>query len=222
MKRSLSLIGLALVLLVLASCAGTPEPPPAVTMETKTPPFDVLQHKGTVLGVTTVPGWITAALDGPKAVERLADYANKYVVVVDVTGGNLEGTQLAASRLNADTEISRFLSIRVQDFFSGAQVGDKDQLETYFERVVKSVSEARFSGFRRETDWWVQIRWYKPDARKTFDHDEYRVMQLYTIDKAVLDEQMRKLLDQAEVEEPKTEAKVRAMDLVQESFKTDF
>jgi hypothetical protein len=43
-------------------------------------------------------------------------------------------------------------------------------------------------------------------------------MQLYTIDKASLQDQLQKILAGAAAAEPKTPEKQRAMDLVQQSF----
>lgn len=220
LKRNLIVFAVVIAFIGLAGCASSPTPPPAPAMAV--PPFEILQHKGTTLGVAMPPAWIEASLLGPQEVEKLPGYAGKFVVTVDVTGTSLEGTQLAAQRLNADTEIARYLSIRVKDTFAGAQVGDKDMLETYMERVVKSVSEARFSGFQRAADWWVQIRWYKPDNKKTWDRDEFRVLQLYTVDKAVLNEQLRKFLDGEAAVEPKTPEKERAIQAVQNAFYEGF
>lgn len=221
MKKFLSVLFVALAILAVASCVSEPKPAPPPPTPTIAP-FEVLQHKGTTLGVANPPAWIEASLMGPKEVEKLPGYAGKFVVVVDVTGRDLEGTQLAAQRLNADTEVARFLSLRVKDTFAGAQVGDKDKIETYMERVVKSVSEIRFSGFQRAADWWVQIRWYKPDGKKTWDRDEFRVLQLYTVDKAVLEEQLKKILSGEAANEPKTPEKERAIAAVQNAFYEGF
>lgn len=215
MKKFLIVFAVLAALLVASCASKPPAPPPPIPTMAK---FEILQHKGTTLGITNAPAWIEASLQGPKTVERLPDYTGKFVVVVDVTGKDLEGTSLAASRLNADTEIARYLSLRVKDTFAGAQVGDKDKIETYMERVVKSVSEARFSGFQKAADWWVQVRWYKPDKPSQWDRDEFRVLQLYTVDKAVLEEQFRKALAGEAANEPKTPEKQRAMDMVQQSF----
>jgi hypothetical protein len=215
-KRIASLAIVIVALAMLAGCA-TP-PPPAPPPVATTAVFDILQHKGTTLGSPNVPAWVTASLDGAKAIERLPEYKGQFVVIIDVTGRELEGTKLAASRLNADTEISRYLSLRVKDSFAGAQVGDKDKIETYMERTVKSVSEARFSGFQQATDWWVQYRWYKDDRKKQWDRDEFRVLQLWTVNREVLEQQLQKILAGEEEKEPKTPEKQRAMDLVQQSF----
>lgn len=217
MKKILGIMAAFLVLFLVFGCASKPETPaPAPTpVQAK---FEILQHKGTTLGVVTPPAWVEAAINGPKAVEKLADYKDSFVVVVDTMGQSLDGVQLVASRLNADTEIARYLSLRVKDTFAGAQVGDKDKIENYMERCVKSVSEAKFSGMRKATDWWVQLRWYKPENPKAFDRDEFRLLQLYTVDKATLEAQLQKILSGEAANEPKTPEKQRAMDLVQQSF----
>lgn len=214
MKKFLTVLACVMALVAVVGCASAPPPAGPKTVAK----FEILQHKGTTLGVQMPPPWVEAAINGPKVVEKLPEYNGKFIVVVDVTGGDLEGTSLAAQRLNADTELARYLSLRVKDTFAGAQVGDKDKIETYMERVVKSVSEVRFAGFGRVADWWVQIRWFKADKPNVFDHDEYRVLQLYAIDKAILEEQLQKILSGEAANEPKTPEKQRAMDMVQQSF----
>lgn len=221
MKRLFRPAALIAALVLAASCVSAPPEPPALV--TNTPPYDILQHAGTTLGVTQLPSWVTVALQGAKAVEKLPDYKGQYVVVVDVTGKDLEATKMAAGLLNAQTEISRYLSLRVKETFSGAQVGDKDKIETYMERVVKSVSDIQFSGFQKAADWWVEYRWYKDAAKKRIDHDEYRVFQLYTIDKDVLQTQLDKILaDAAKTETQLTPDKQKAIDLVDQAMKSDF
>ena len=82
-----SLLSLALLSFISpASASAEPTPPatpgvnpPAPTV--KAYPPQILEHKGTAFG-RDYPKWMDAALDGPRAVEKLADYANKYVVVV--------------------------------------------------------------------------------------------------------------------------------------------
>ena len=107
---------------------------------------------------------------GLKAVEKLPDFADKYIVVVK-RGCDLGGAQLAASKLDAQTTIASLISTRVKDTFAGAQVGDKDKIETYMERAVKSVSEATFTGFAMESDWWAKLQTFtaegKPTSRST-------------------------------------------------------
>jgi hypothetical protein len=215
------ILGILVVLLTLAAvigCASKPATPAGATPPAPTVkayPPQVLEHKGTAFG-RDYPKWMDAALDGAKAVEKLPDYANKYVVVVTEEGQDLSGVQLAASKINAQTTIAAMISTRVKDTFAGAQVGDKDKIETYMERAIKSVSEATFTGFSMDNEWWAKLQTFTADGKA--DKQVYRDIQVWAIDKDVLKKQIEKQLAGAAAAEPKTEAKQKAMDLVQQSF----
>ncbi len=217
-KKILGILVVLLTLAVVIGCASKPAAPTPTTAPAPTVkafPPQILEHKGTAFG-RDYPKWMDAALDGPKAVEKMADFANKYIVVVQEEGQDLSGAQLAASRLNAQTTIAALVSTRVKDTFAGAQVGDKDKIETYMERAVKSVSEATFTGFAMESDWWAKLQTFTADGKA--DKQVYRVIQVWGIDKDTLKKQIEKQLNGAAAAEPKTEAKQKAMDLVQQSF----
>ncbi len=224
MKKFFTILTALLVVFALVGCAGgkktgdSPQPG-AVSEDVKTYPPKVLEHKGTVWG-TAAPNWVMSALKGYKEVEKLPDYQGKFVIIVEEQGQDLAGTELAASRLNAQTRIAALISTRVKDAFAGAQVGDKDKIESYMERVVKSVAEATFSGFFQEDGWWVYVQTFTTEGKP--DKREYRVIQLWTIGKDALQKQLNNMLNAAEAEEPKTEAKQRAMDAVQQSFYDGF
>jgi len=219
-KKILVILVAALVLFAAMSCASKPATPAAAGPAEAAPtvkayPPQILEHKGTAFG-RDYPKWMDAALDGAKAVEKLGDYTNKYIVVVQEEGGDLTGVQLAASRLNAQTTIAQLISTRVKDTFAGAQVGDKDKIETYMERCVKSASEAKFSGFGQEGDWWAKLQTFTADGKP--DKQVYRVIQIWGIDKDSLKQQVDSILKGEAAAEPKTEEKTRAMDMVQQSF----
>jgi hypothetical protein len=212
-----ALIAAMLVFALFAGCASKPDSKPFSPPEStvKSYPPQILMHKGTAFGIP-YPNWMEAALQGPKYVEKLADFKNKYIVIVEQDGKDLEGTRLAASRMDAQTTISALISTRVKDTFAGAQVGDKDKIETYMERCVKSVSQATFSGFAMESEWWVQLQTFTPDGKP--DKQVYRVIQVWGIDRDLLQKQIDKILKDNAASEPKTPEKQRAMDLVQQSF----
>ena len=218
MKKILGILIVLLTIAAVISCASKPKTngvnPPAPTV--KVYPPQIIEHKGTAFG-RDYPKWMDAALDGPKAVEKLPDFANKYVVIVQEDGKDLTGAQLAASKLDAQATIAAMISTRVKDTFAGAQVGDKDKIETYMERAVKSVSEATFTGFAMEGDWWAKLQTFTPDGKAS--DQVYRVIQLWTIDKDALKQQVDKQLSgAAAAETAPTPEKQKAMDLVQQSF----
>lgn len=221
MRKILSIFVALLVLGAVLGCASKPATPannginpPAPTV--KVYPPQIIEHRGTDLG-QPYPKWMEPALEGPKAVEKLPDYANKYVVIVEAEGQSLDGAKLVASRLEAQPAIAALISTRVKDTFAGAQVGDKDKIENYMERAVKSVSDATFSGFGMDDSWWVHLQTF--DTKGKPSAQVYRVMQLWTIDKESLKDQMDKILSGAAAAEPApTPDKQKAMDLVNQSF----
>jgi uncharacterized membrane-anchored protein len=221
-KKIFVILAVLVAFMAVVGCASAPKPAPIAQPVVnpdqpvvKAYPPQILEHKGTAFG-RDYPKWMDAALDGPKAVEKLPEFGNQYIVVVQQDGQDLAGTQLAASRLDAQTTIAAMISTRVKDTFAGAQVGDKDKIETYMERCVKSASEAKFSGFGMESEWWAKLQTFtsagKPDVQV------YRVIQVWGIDKAMLKQQVEAILKGEAAEEPKTEEKQRAMDMVQQSF----
>lgn len=225
MKKILGILFVALAVIAISSCVSQPKPgegpKPAETVLTP----DILEHKGTALGAN-VPAWTMAYIEsGASGVEKLPEYKGKYVIVLDSEGQSKQGTIAAMDNLDAPVQIARYLSTRVQQKFAGAQVGDRDQLQEYFENVVKTVSEAKFSGFATGPDWWVYLQYYKPGAKSKSEVDRrvYRVIKVYSIDAAILQQQLDKYLNDAEAKAvAKTPEKQRAIDAVQSAFYEGF
>ncbi|HRW23609.1 MAG TPA: hypothetical protein P5298_04310 [Spirochaetia bacterium] len=223
MKKICIALLVAAALFTVASCASQPAvEEPKVDEKVLTP--DILEHKGTALGAS-VPSWTMAYIEsGASGVEKLAEYKGKYVIVLDAEGASKQGVLTAMDNMDAPVQIARYLSTRVQQKFAGAQVGDRDQLEEYFENVVKLVSEARFSGLMAGPDWWVYLQYYKPGAKTKSEVDRriYRVIKIYSIDQKVLQDQLDKYLNDAEAAVAKTPEKQRAIDAVQSAFYEGF
>jgi hypothetical protein len=221
MKKIFVPTAIALVL-ALAGCAGRPEPvqeikPPEPTVRTYPP--QIIEHKGTSFGVD-IPGWVSAALSGKKAVERLPDYAGKYVIVIMENGADLQGTQLAAARMGAQAQLAALLSTQVKDYYVSAQAGDKNKLEDYQERAVKSVAEATFTGFTMENEWWMKRQNFDQKGKKSFQ--DYQVIQVWDIDRSLLNTQIERVLSDAAGRETSSENKQKAMDMVEKLKGSDF
>jgi hypothetical protein len=206
------LLAIATVFLV-ASCATKP---PLRKGEV------LLEDKGTAFGVKT-PKWVeTAIIGGSKDVEKLPDYKDFVVFVAQFEAQNLQSAQLLAERMQAQTELASYLSTRVKDAFKGANVADADSKNfgVYGERFVASVAEAKYTGFRRDSDWWVKVQTYTPDNKP--DKQLYRVIQLWTISKDMLQKQFDMMFAQVAGSTPPTPETKRAMELVQNTVASDF
>jgi hypothetical protein len=182
----------------------------------------LLEDKGTAFGVKT-PKWVeTAIIGGAKDIEKLPDYKDFVVFVAQFEAQNLPSAQLLAERMQAQTELASYLSTRVKDAFKGANVADADSKNfgVYGERFVASVGQATYSGFRKDTDWWVKVQTFTSDNKP--DKQIYRVIQLWTISKDMLQKQFDMLLAGIQGSTPPTPETKRAMDLVQNTVAKDF
>lgn len=182
----------------------------------------LLEDKGTAFGVKT-PRWVeTAIIGGSKDVEKLPDYKDFVVFVAQFEAQNLQSAQLLAERMQAQTELASYLSTRVKDAFKGANVADADSKNfgVYGERFVASVAEAKYSGFRRDSNWWVKVQTFTPDNKP--DKQLFRVIQLWTISKDMLKKQFDMMFAEVAGSQPPTPETKRAMDLVQNTVASDF
>ncbi|MDR2588349.1 MAG: hypothetical protein LBC67_02875 [Spirochaetales bacterium] len=230
MKKNVCGIFLAVLAVVLAAgCASggsvgggggsssvSPAQPEAVQPIVKKP--DMLDHKNFKWG-TQPPEWVTMNIDELEALDKYKnDYAFKFESPV---AQNLQGAELWTKNFTAGAEIAGQVKTRVQAKFAGAAAGDINELGTYMENTVKSLSDASFSGFRQRDNYWVQMRYYKEDGNK--DKDGFTYLALYTIPRTTLDKMIQDALAGAEsTEKPKTENEKTARERVKESLKEGF
>jgi len=211
--KKITVLLLGLVMMgFLASCASAPkeEPKEEEVLEVVTKRPEMLDHKNYQWG-KDVPEWVMMDVS---ELEELEEYENVYLFKFESPRAqSLEGAKIWTEDFNAASDIVKSIDLRVRSKFSGAAVGDLDAIESYMEKVVASLAEARISGMKKEGDYWVQRRYFTPEG--TVDEDAYTYIVLYSIQKEILDEQIQNALDGVE-EEPET--KVRAKDLVKEAF----
>ncbi len=222
MKKLLTvtIILTALISLILTGCAGAPEPmmekEPAgeIKVEPRVYPPKVIEHKKSALG-GDVPDWV---FEEAYELEEMDSFKDSYVFIFDQGGKNLDGLKSWTRSFVAASEVARMVSTRVMNKFAGAQVGDKDMVETYMEEVVKVLSVAEYSGSRKKDDFWVYQQYYKDDGKP--DKKEYRYWLLYTVPRDQVEDAIDRALERSSgATKPKTEEETVARDRVKELFK---
>jgi len=227
-KKILMTAALVAIALGVIGCAGDPGPAPAEEKEAikitdrSAPPYDVIDHKTLALG-QEVPEWVLAYItDGVVGVESLPRYEGKFVFIGEDTGTNLNALRQWATGFTVAQDLSRLVSTRVQAKFAGAAAGSPDdEYGRYFENVVKSASDASYTGARKETDFWLLKRYFKEDG-ETVDREEYDYYVLITIDQEVLKRQIEDVLNGVEPDKPLTREQQTAVERVKESFYEGF
>ena len=187
MRRTLWLSTMIVAVgLAAMSCASAPEHPRA---EFAPASFRIIEHKNSTLG-GDVPTWTSMDEGALEADDR---FEGKYVFRFEETGRSLAGVRTVADNMSAPSEVARMISTRVRQVFAGAQVGDQDFVETYFENVVKVVAETQVSGLRKYGDFWVLKEYVSDDGRA--GEREYAYYTLYTIDRDIVHELVRRAID---------------------------
>lgn len=203
--QKLSYLFLAAIVMALAfGCKSGPDvtKPPEPDAQ-----YEIIDHKTKDFG-GTIPDWVTKSTIELEATEKYQDF---YVFIDDQVGQDIEGLKLWSRGFSIASEIARLVTTRVTDKFVGAAAGDKDDLETYLEEVVQSLSEAAYAGARKEEDFWVQ-------RRKLSDASEdYRYLLFVTVPREQIDEAIRRAFEDADGKE-KSEEKKTAIQRVKDAF----
>ena len=217
--RKLGIFLLLGLVILFIGCATAPAPEEdsgeeaEVVIQPQVYPPQVIEHKNTAFG-GTVPEWVFVE---PAELEQQETYQEDYVFKFDTTGKDLDGIKAWASSFEAPKEVSRMVSTRVKNKFAGAQVGDKDMIETYMEEVVKVLSEAEFAGARKAGDFWVYQQYFNDDG--TPDKKQYRYLYLYVVPKSMVDDAIERSLEEMGAKsKPKTEEEKTARDRVKQLF----
>ena len=205
MNRILTLMAVAMVVLLGAGCASGPPIEPA---EFEQPNFKIVEYKNSALG-GDVPDWVTRDVG-----ELEDDFEGEYIFKFEQTGADLTGVKNVADNMNAPAEVARLVTTRVRQVFAGAQVGDEDFVETYFENVVRIVSEAEINGLRKYGDFWVLKEYYDEDGDPT--EREYEYYTMYRIAQDQVDDLIDRAITGLEAE---TEEELTARERVREILK---
>jgi hypothetical protein len=210
-----ALVLVAIALLFACGTKPTPKQEQALKVEPQVYPPKVIEHKLTALG-GDVPEWVFQYANGDD-LEGERDYRDQYVFVFEQTGKDLEGVKAWTRSFSAATEVARMVSTRVMNKFAGAQVGDKDMVETYMEEVAKVLAVAEYAGARKKDDFWIYRQFYDDNGNPT--KKEYTYYMLYTVPREQIDAAIQRSLDaQNNKEKSKTEEEQTARDRVRELF----
>ena len=216
--RKLAVVLIAIgILFSLFACKTrpTPEQEAALRVKPQVYPPKVIEHKLTALG-GEVSEWIFQYANG-EDLEDKREYRDNYVFVFEQTGRDLEGVKAWTRSFAAATEVAWMVSTRVINKFAGAQVGDKDMVETYLEEVAKILAVAEYAGARKQDDFWIYRQFYDDNGNPT--RKEYTYYMFYTVPEEQIDAAIQRALDaQSDRDQPRTEEEQTARDRVKELF----
>ncbi|PIE97810.1 MAG: hypothetical protein CR988_06005 [Treponema sp.] len=198
----------------LTSCASEPETSGMGQVSDSIKKPVLIDHKN-LKWSKDAPTWVSKEVS---ELEAQPKYADLYIFKFESPRSkSLEGAELWTRDFSVPSEMARMVKMRVESKAVAAAAGDKDLITGYLEDIVKTLTDTKLSGFKKETDYWIQQRYF--DAEGEPAGDDYTYLVLYSIPKKTLNRLIDNAITGADEVKPKTEEEKRVRDLVKESIK---
>jgi len=187
-----TLIAAFMVIVVFAGCSTTGKPAKEIKLDS-TAKVETIEHKGTAFGIAAIPPWLSEFIqrNGTRSVEDLPDYKGKYVIIGQASGPGLQQVETWAKNFDAQQQIGATIETRVASVFKAHEnllPGDSDAKRKY-DNAINTLVRATYTGARQEADWWLHQKITEKGKKEA--EERYTSYVLYTIDRSVLDQQVR-------------------------------
>jgi hypothetical protein len=210
-----ALVAVLMAIVVFAGCKSQSQPAPGINLQS-TAQVETIEHQGTALGLTSVPPWLAEYVqrNGTRSVEALPDYKNFYVIVGVEFGPDLQQVLTWANNFNAQQQIGATINTRVASIFKAHEslLPGEDEAQRRYSNAINTLVTASYTGARKENQWWVHQR--VTEGKETYTR--YAVYVLYTIEKNILNDQIKNQISQLKDGNPELGA---AFDAVKEKKK---
>ena len=207
MKFVKVLFALCMVIAVLAGCKSTAQTTaPSISLDS-TASVEIIEHKGTSLGISTVPPWLSEYMfgNGTRSVEALPAYKDMYVIVGSANGPTLQQVETWAKNFDAQQQIGATINTRVASVFKAHEnlLPDDDNARRRYDNALNTLVTATYTGARQESDWWTHV---KVTERGKEPEIRYTSYVIYTIPQRILDDQIRSQIVKLKDENPELTA----------------
>ena len=180
-------------------------------------------------GDTGIPGWVRQYYDGDiSGIESSEPYAGKYVFVGDNRGENFNALQRWANGFTAAQDLPGLVAQRVeQRLISQASLYPDDEYGEFFVTMIRNISDGEYSGAEKDQTFWIkrkvivvneeiEIDAEYPRAQTIAERYEFQV--LLSIDREILQRQIREIMNAAKASSTATREQAAAINRVQQNF----
>lgn len=193
MKRLLTTILFALLIIFLASCAGLEkiitQPVPEYTDDINQNTFLVIDDiKETKAGAGNIelPEWLTAFfIDGIDEVEKMTPYNDKYSFVIINQGKNFGALNKWADNYSVTHDFPRMAAARIEKRLVSEELYQDAAYGIFFERLIKKSFSAEYTSALVEDTYWIKSRVNKDSDAGGIDEAEeiYEFFIFISVDK---------------------------------------
>ncbi|MDR0624803.1 MAG: hypothetical protein LBG10_10315 [Treponema sp.] len=227
MKPLFIVSGMLMGMVFFSACAGEP-PKIVIQPENQEKPYnqrepeqyEIINHQDGTAG-TDVPEWVRLFLNHETgAVETLEAFKNRYVFIGTNRGNNFKVLTRWAEGFTAAQDFPRLAAVRIEQRLTrAASLYPDDEYGEFFETLVKSASDAAYTGAVKEAVFWVLRRLYEEPFP---GREQYDFFVLVTIEKELFQAQVRALMADIKTVVPPARDQAAAINHLRETFFEDF
>ena len=211
---------LLLVLLISASCRSEPERfvpvPDAEPEKNISQPYTILDYKNRAKS-GALPEWVSIFLEsGIHEVEALPFYRDRYIFISRNEAGNFNALDLWKDNFSCDLDFPRLAAARAEARLSFGIFDPQNTYGSFFETLVREVSNAPLTGAIREDDFWIRKRIHLSELESDLETWEFFI--LLSIDKNLLVSQFRTVFDGIDPDPPPSREQIAAAEHVKGRF----
>jgi len=181
-----------MVIVVFAGCKSSAKAAPGIKLDS-TAKVETIEHKGTAFGIAAIPPWLSEFIqrNGTRSVEELPDYKGKYVIIGQASGAGLQQVETWAKNFDAQQQIGATIETRVASVFKAHEnlLPGSDDAKRKYDNAINTLVKATYTGAKQEADWWLHQKITEKGKKES--EERYTSYVLYTIDRPVLDQQVR-------------------------------
>ena len=212
---------LAVLPLLFVSCAteqaGHILTPQEIPPDIVTPiPFIITDHKYKSEG-RNIPEWVSLFLEGGiQSVESLAAFNGRHVFISQNEGTNFNALNHWKEGFSPELDFPRLAAARIDArFFSETPLPDQ-VYGAFFEALIRTASNARWSGAVKEDDFWIRRRFIENNAES--ETENWLFLILVSIEKPVFALQLDTVFSNTRPNPPPSRGQLAAINRVKDNF----
>ena len=211
----------AVLALLFVSCA-TEQPghiltPQEIPSNIVTPvPFVITDHKYKSEG-RNKPEWVSLFLEGGiQGVESLAAFNGRHVFISQNKGTNFNALNHWKEGFSPELDFPRLAAARIEArFFSETPLPDQEY-GAFFEALIRTASNARWSGAVKEDDFWIRRKFTENNVE--LETENWLFIILVSIEKPVFAIQLDTVFSNTKPYPPLSRRQLAAVNRVKDNF----
>ena len=210
---------------LFVSCTGGPGKWVATTTDASpaeaSGPYIITDYKNKNAG-ERIPEWVSLYLaKGVHEIETLEAYRGHYVFISGNEGNNFNALNQWTEGFSPELDFPRLAAARTEARFSSAVLYPDMEYGSFYEALIKSASDAFWTGAVREDDFWIHRSFYAIDDLDVYK-DTLEFLILVTIERELFSSQLDAVFQSVKPEPPPTKDQLAAINRVKARFYEGF